>query len=169
MDMSAFPNIKMRGNGENGKKGCRQKKGMLGKLADIDMLAQHVADMSPTFPTKSMATAVRRCDTKRITQCSMSRATPEATGGRHRATTCSILPQQLPGQQAIKQQSTNTPTKLAILMAMAMHWYVPVHIAQWRRSRASLEATERRHRASIMSNNINWIWLRCFFLMFSLS
>jgi hypothetical protein len=30
------------------------------------------------------------------------------------ATTCSVLPQQPPGQQANKQQSTNTPKKLAI-------------------------------------------------------
>jgi hypothetical protein len=52
MEMSAFPDIKMRGNGQNGKKGCRQKKGMSGKLADIDVSARHVADMSPTFPTK---------------------------------------------------------------------------------------------------------------------
>ncbi len=50
--MSAFSDIKMHGNGQIGKKGCRQKKGMSGKLADIDMLARHVADMSPTFPTK---------------------------------------------------------------------------------------------------------------------
>ncbi len=50
--MSAFPDIKMRGNGQIGKKGCRQKKGISGKLADIDVSARHVADMSPTFPTK---------------------------------------------------------------------------------------------------------------------
>jgi hypothetical protein len=52
MEMSAFPDIKTRGNGQNGKKGYRQKKGMLGKLADIDVSVRHVADMSPTFPTK---------------------------------------------------------------------------------------------------------------------
>jgi hypothetical protein len=52
MEMLAFPDIKMRGNGQIGKKGCRQKKGMMGKLADIDVLARHVADMLPTFPTK---------------------------------------------------------------------------------------------------------------------
>jgi hypothetical protein len=123
---------------------------------------------APQPPAVSMATAVRRCNMKRITQCSMSRATPEATGRRHWATTHSILPQQLPGQQANKQQSTNTPTKLAVLMAMAMRHYVTARIAQWRRSRASLEATGCRHRASIMSDNINRTWLRRFF-MFSLS
>jgi hypothetical protein len=54
MEMLAFPNIKTCGNGQNGKKGCRQKKEMLGKLADIDMSARHVANMLPTFPTKLM-------------------------------------------------------------------------------------------------------------------
>ncbi len=59
----------------------------------------------------------------------MSTATPEATECRHRATHY-VSPQRPPGQQAYKQQSTNTPAKLAILMAMAMRWYVTAHIAQ---------------------------------------
>jgi hypothetical protein len=84
----------------------------------------------------------------------MSRPTLEATGRRHRATTCSVLPQRPPGQQANKQQSTNTCAKMVILMTMAMRWYVTARIAQWKRSRASLKATGRHHRASIMSNNI---------------
>ncbi len=116
-----------------------------------------------------MATVVRRSNTDSIARCGMSRATPEATGCQHRATTCSVLPQRPPGQQANKQQSTNTPRKQAVLMTMAMRRYVTAWIAQWRRPRASLEATGRHHRASIMSNNINWTWLRHFFLMFSSS
>ena len=60
IEMLAFPNIKMLRNGEIGMKGCRQKKGMLGKLADIDVLARHVAHMLPTFPTKGLASYVRR-------------------------------------------------------------------------------------------------------------
>jgi hypothetical protein len=52
--MLAFTDIKTHRNGQIGKKGCRQKKGMSGKLADIDVSVQHVADMSPTFPTKSV-------------------------------------------------------------------------------------------------------------------
>ncbi len=113
-----------------------------------------------------MATGVRRSNTDGIARCVMSRATPEATGCRHQATTCYVLPQQPPGQQANKQQSTNTPKKAAVLMAMAMRWYVTACIARWRRSRASLEATERRHQASIMSDSINRTWLRCFFYVF---
>jgi hypothetical protein len=54
-------------------------------------------------------------------------------------------------------------------MAMAMHQYVTVCIAQWRRSRASIEATGCRHRASITPNNMVGTWLRWFFSMFSLS
>ncbi len=116
-----------------------------------------------------MAMAVRRSDTDGIAQCGMSRATPETTGHRHRATTCSVYPQQPPGQQAYKQQSTNTPAKLAVLMVMAMHRYVATCIAWWRRSIASLEATGCCHRASIMPNTIMGSWLQCFFLMFSSS
>jgi hypothetical protein len=110
--------------------------------------------------------AVCQCDTKHIAQCSMSRATLEATGCQHRVITCSKLPQQPPGQQANKQQSTNAPTKLAVLMAMAMRRYVTTHIAQWRRSRALLETTGSHHQASVMSNNIKGTWLRQFFSMF---
>ncbi len=120
----------------------------------------------PQLLAVSMTMAVRRGNIDGITQCSMSRATPEATRPRHQATARSVLPQRPPGQQANKQQSTNTPTKLAVLMAMAMRQYVTVCIAQWRRSRASLEATGRCHRASIMSNNINRTWLRRFFYVF---
>jgi hypothetical protein len=76
-----------------------------------------------------MATTVRQSNTDGIAQCGMSRATPEATGRRHQVTTCSISPQRPPGQQALKQQSTNTPAKLAILMAMAMRQYVNACIA----------------------------------------
>jgi hypothetical protein len=121
---------------------------------------------APHLPAILMATVVRRSDTDSIAQCGMSTATPEATGRWHRTTTCSVLPQQPPGQQAYKQQSTNTPAKLAILMAMAMRRYLTARIPQWRRSRASLEATGCRHWASIMPNNIVRTWLRQFFSMF---
>jgi hypothetical protein len=89
----------------------------------------------------------------------MSRATPEATGRRHRATTHSVLPQQPPEQQANKQQSTNAPKKVAMLMAAAVRRYKTMRTAQWRRSRALLEATGRHHWVSIISDNIDWTWL----------
>ncbi len=68
-----------------------------------------------------MAMMVKQGNTDGIAQCGMSRATSEATGHCHWVTTHSVLPRQLPGQQANKQQSTNTPTFLAVLMAMVMH------------------------------------------------
>ncbi len=113
-----------------------------------------------------MAMQMRWNDDCGIARCGMSRATLEATGHQHWATTRSVSPQQLPGQQAYKQQSTNTRAKMAILMAMAMRRYVTERIAQWRRSRASLEATGHHHWASIMPDNIVWTWLRCFFWCF---
>ncbi len=122
---------------------------------------------APRLPAVSMAMAVRRSNTDGIARCGMSRATQEATGRRHRATTCYVLPQRPPGQQANKQQSTNTPKKVAVLMAMAMHRYVTAYIAWWRRSRASLEATGRCHWAGIMSDNINRTWLHRFFMFSS--
>ncbi len=119
-------------------------------------------------PLQAISMAMRTCWSNEhgITRCSKSRATLDAPGSCHQATTCSVLPYPPPGQQANKQQSTNTPKKVAVLMVMAMHRYVTAGIAQWRRSRASLEATGRRHWASIMSNNMNWTWLRWFFLCF---
>jgi hypothetical protein len=72
-------------------------------------------------------------------------------------------------QQTNKQQSTNTPTKLAVLMAIAMRRYNTAHIAQWRRSRASLEATGWHHRGSTCSDSINWTCQHRFFQCFSSS
>ena len=68
-----------------------------------------------------------------------------------------------------QKQSTNTPKQVAMFMAAAVRRYNTAHVARWRRSRALLEATGRRHWASIMSNNRNWTWLQRFFLMFSSS
>ena len=121
---------------------------------------------APHLPAILMATAVCRSNTDSIAQCGMSRVTLEATGRCHWVTTCYISPQRPPGQQANKQQSTNTLKKVAVLMAMAMRRYVTACITRWRRSRASLEAAGRHHWASIMSDNINWTWLRHFFWCF---
>jgi hypothetical protein len=71
-EMLVFPDIKTRGNGQNGKKGCQQKKGMLRKLADIDVSARHVANMLPTFPTKTI--------TKRLQQWQQLRQWEEGAG-----------------------------------------------------------------------------------------
>ncbi len=105
-------------------------------------------------------------DTDGIAQCGMTRATPEATGCRHRATSRSILPQRLPGQHANKQQSTNTPTKLVVSMAIAMRRYDTARITRWRRTRASLEATGCHHRASTCSDSIKGTCQHWFCSMF---
>ncbi len=121
---------------------------------------------APHPPAILMATVVRRSNTDGITWCGMSTATLEATGHRHQATTPLVSPQRLLGKHAYKQQSTHTPAKLAILMAMAMRRYITACIARWMRSRASLEATGGPHWVSIMPNNIVWTWLRLFFNVF---
>ncbi len=113
-----------------------------------------------------MAMRTRRSNERGIARCSKSRATLDAPGSCHQATTLPVSPQRPPGQQANKQQSTNTPKKVAVLMTMAMRRYVTACIARWRRSRASLEATGCCHWASIMSNKINWTWLWCFLWCF---
>jgi heme-degrading monooxygenase HmoA len=51
-----------------------------------------------------------------------------------------------------KMTMQSTPTLLAVLMAIVMHWYDTASIAQWRRFMAFKEATQRRHRASTHSN-----------------
>ncbi len=121
---------------------------------------------APHPPAISMARAVCQSNTDGIAWCSMSRATLEATGRQHWATTCSVLLQHLPGQHANKQQSENTPTKLAVLMAIAMWPYNTAYIAWWRRSRASLEATGCHHWASTCSNGINGTCQHHFFMYF---
>ncbi len=112
-----------------------------------------------------MAMAVRQSNTGGIAWCGMSRATPEATGCCHWATTCSILPQRHPGQQQTKQQQ-NRQNLLAILMAAVARRYHSAHIARWRRSKALVEATGCRHWESIAANRSYWTRIRCYFTSF---
>ncbi len=73
------------------------------------------------------------------------------------------------GNRQTNNNEKNTPTLLAVLMAMAMCLYVTMCIAQWRWSRVLLEATGCCHWASIMSNDIKGAYLRWFLLRFLLS
>ncbi len=118
----------------------------------------------PPLQAILMAIWTRWSNTRSIARCSMSTAIPKATGRHHQVTTPSVLLQRLPGQQQTKIQQKHKPTLLAVLMAMAIRWYVTARIAQWRSSRASLEATGCHHRASIMSNNIKGTYLHWFFM-----
>ncbi len=95
-----------------------------------------------------------------------SRATLDAPGRRHWATTSSVSPQRPPGQQKNKQQSTNDSIKVAKLMAMAMRRYVTAHIARWRGSKPTAEATGRRLRASIAGDSGRLDKKNCFFSSF---
>jgi hypothetical protein len=122
----------------------------------------------PYLQAISMAMAACRSNADGIAQWGMSRATPEATGHRHRATTCSVSPPRPPGHQQTKQRQKNGPALLAILMAVAVRRYNTARIVRWWRSRASLEATGRCHLVSIAANSIKGTWLQCF-LCFSLS
>ncbi len=70
------------------------------------------------------------------------------------------------GQQQTNQQWKNAPTFLAILMAMALRRYDTVCIAQWRRSRALVEATGRCHLASIAADRSHRTYQRLLFLSF---
>ncbi len=69
-----------------------------------------------------MAMRMRWSNARGISRFSKSKATLDAPGRRHQATTSSISPQRPLGQQKNKHQSTNDSKKVAKLMAMAMRW-----------------------------------------------
>ncbi len=62
-------------------------------------------------PSQVISMAMRRLwsGTCGIAQCSMTRASPEATGRRHRATTGSVSPRRPTGQQQTKQRCKMCP------------------------------------------------------------
>jgi hypothetical protein len=66
---------------------------------------------------------------------------------------------------ANKTTMENAPTLLAILMALVVHRYDTVHITQWRRFVAFLEATGHCHWASIHSYNIERTYQCRFFVV----
>jgi hypothetical protein len=67
------------------------------------------------------------------------------------------------GVTANKTTMKHAPNLMAILMAVAVRLNNTARIARWRRSRASLEATECHHWASIMSDDIKGTYLRQFY------
>ncbi len=83
--------------------------------------------------------AVHRCDTKCSAHCSMPRATPEATGHHHQASTHSVSP-----QWPQRQQSTNQRYKKK---TFACHFD-----GRGRRFMNFLKTTKHHHRASTCSN-----------------
>ena len=119
-----------------------------------------------------MAMRRRWSNTWGVAQCSMSRATPEATGRCHRATTRSSGYYSLRITPATDRASINKttmqniPTLLVVLMAIERGQYHTQRIAQWRGSRAFIKATKCRHQASTHSNSTNWTCQRLLILTF---
>ncbi len=112
-----------------------------------------------------MAMAVCRCNIKHIAQCRMSRVILEATGCCYRATTYSILPQQVPGQQ----QKTTAKTHTYFAGHFDGHGDVPVcyhaHRPMEEVQGFTKKATGCHHWVSFMSNNIKQTYLHQFLLM----
>ncbi len=73
------------------------------------------------------------------------------------------------GNSKWNNDKKNGPTLLVILMAAAVRRYNTACDAQWRRSRASLEATGCCHWVGISANSMKGTWLCQFFWCFSLS
>ena len=109
---------------------------------------------APPSRAISMAMVVRWCGMKRIAQCSMTRASPEATGRRHRATNRSVSPR-WPRRATINlTMMQHALTLLAVLMAIAMRRYYTARINQWRRFVAFIKGTKCHHRTSTRSDII---------------
>ena len=117
----------------------------------------------PLLQAILMAKQTRWSNACDITQCSMTRATPDAPGSHYRVATCSVLPRRPPGWQ---WSQIKTPTLLAISMAVAVQRNNTVHITQWRRFMAFLKVTKRRHHACTHSDNINQTCLPPFCLIY---
>ena len=109
---------------------------------------------APPLQAISVAMAVRWCNTAFIAQCSMTRASPEATERCHWVTTHFLLPRRPPGQQATINTTImqNVLTLLVVLMAIAMRRYYTARIARWRRLVAFIKANKRCHWASTHSD-----------------
>ena len=121
---------------------------------------------APPLRAISMAMAVRRCNTERISQLRRSRDFIKATKLRQRATTRSVSPWRPPGTQSTQRWATCPPPLLAILMAVAMRQYNTTCIAWWKRFVAFIKATKRHHRASTCPNIIKGTRQHRLFLSF---
>ena len=98
---------------------------------------------------------MRRHNTANTAQCRVSRASLEATGRCHRASTHVVLPRRTAGSPCRKKNDEKAPYLPAVLLALAVRRYNTKRIARPRASRAIAEATGRRHRASIAANKVN--------------
>ena len=100
------------------------------------------------LPAILITMAERRCDTKHIARCSISRATLEATGHRHWMTTHSISPRWPPERQSTIDDAKYPP----LCWPFRWQWQGVSTILHRRRFMAFLKATKRRHRTSSCSD-----------------
>jgi hypothetical protein len=121
-----------------------------------------------SVPPVLMLEMMRRHNTTNTAQCRVSRASLEATGRCHQASTHVVLPWRTTGSPCRKIDE-KAPYLSAVSLALAVCRYNTKRIAQLRVSRAIAEATGRRHWASIAANKVlrssqccNLAWfLRC--------
>ena len=100
-----------------------------------------------------MAKRTHWSNTERISWFSMTRASLEATGRHHQATTCSVSPWWPPGRQSTKQQCKMYP--LCWPFFWPLRRYDTVCITQWRRFMAFIKATKHHHQVSTHSDITN--------------
>ncbi len=122
----------------------------------------------PPLLTILVAMVVCQSNTDGIAQCSMSRATREATGHCHWATTCSVSPQQPPGQQQTtwQQKRTNFDGHFGGHSSAPVQYfahYPMEEVQSFGRSHWMLPST------SIAANRCNRTHQHHFFQVFSLS
>ncbi len=122
---------------------------------------------APRPPAISTATEVHRSNTDDIAQCGMSTATPEATGRRHWATACTVLPQCPPRQQSTNNNQQIHHQSWPFWWPLQCSGTIPrASSNQWKRSRASLDATGCHHWASTCSDTHQLDMPTPVFLMF---
>ena len=112
----------------------------------------------PPSRAVSMAMRMHQSNAGGIAQCSMSRATPEATGRCHRATSHSLLPQRPPGQQSTKQRCKIHLLYWPFWWPLRCGSAIPSALTNKGGPRAFLEATKCRHQVRFCSNSIDWTW-----------
>ena len=85
---------------------------------------------APPLRAILMAMAVRRCNMEGIAKCSVTRASLEATGRRHRATTSSVSPWRPPGRQSTQWWCNMYPicwpfrwSSRRALVRVVWHWW----------------------------------------------
>ena len=121
-----------------------------------------------TPPLLAILVSMRRCgcNAVHIDQCSMSTATPEASGCHHRATNHSVLPQQLLGSRAKQWQWRKTHL---FCWPFRWQWWCAGTLPHASPNGGGPGFTRnywRRHQARFCSNSINRTYLHQFSLVF---